>query len=105
MRNINWLIFIYLTFLFLSGCAAVQEGFSSNKKTGSDAFLVEKKAPLVMPPNYEELPIPKSENQQNDEKNDNIKNLISNDNDNTNRIISSENKDSLEKNILEKIKN
>tara|TARA_Y100000816_G_C25968059_1_gene505168 strand:- start:42 stop:164 length:123 start_codon:yes stop_codon:yes gene_type:complete len=32
MKNINQLIFIYLTFLFLSGCAAVQEGFSSNKK-------------------------------------------------------------------------
>ncbi len=105
MKNINQLIFIYLTFLFLSGCAAVQEGFSSNKKTGSDAFLVEKKAPLVMPPNYDELPIPKPENQQNEEKTDNIKQLISNDNDSTNKSISSGNNDSLEENILEKIKN
>ena len=103
MKNINKLIFIYLTFVFLNGCAAVQEGFSSNKKTGSDAFLVEKKAPLVMPPNYEELPIPKPENQQNEEKSDNIKKLISNDD--SNEIISSENNNSLEKNILEKIKN
>ena len=63
MRNINQLIFVFLTFIFLNGCAAVQEGFSSNKKTGSDAFLVEKKAPLVMPPNYEELPFPKQNNQ------------------------------------------
>ena len=104
MKNINWLIFIYLTFLFLSGCAAVQEGFSSNKKKdGSDAFLVEKKAPLVMPPDYEELPIPKQDNQVIDENSGNIKKLISNDN--TNEIISSENNNSLEKNILEKIKN
>ena len=103
MKNINWLIFIYLTFLFLSGCAAVQEGFSSNKKDGSDAFLVEKKAPLVMPPNYEELPIPKQDNQVIDENSGNIKKLISNDN--TNNIISSENNVSLEKNVLEKIKN
>ena len=103
MKNINKLIFIYLTFVFLNGCAAVQESFSSNKKTGSDAFLVEKKAPLVMPPNYEELPIPKPENQQNEEKSDNIKKLISNDD--SNEIISSENNNSLEKNILEKIKN
>ena len=104
MKNINWLIFIYLTFLFLSGCAAVQEGFSSNKKKdGSDAFLVEKKAPLVMPPDYEELPIPKQDNQVIDENSGNIKKLISNDN--TNNIISSENNVSLEKNVLEKIKN
>ena len=104
MKNINWLIFIYLTFLFLSGCAAVQEGFSSNKKKdGSDAFLVEKKAPLVMPPDYEELPIPKQDNQVIDENSSNIKKLISNDD--TNNTISSENNVSLEKNILEKIKN
>ena len=105
MKNINQLIFICLAFVFLSSCAAVQEGFSSNKKTGSDAFLVEKKAPLVMPPNYDELPIPKPENQQNEEKTDNIKQLISNDNDSTNKSISSGNNDSLEENILEKIKN
>ena len=105
MKNINQLIFICLAFVFLSSCAAVQEGLSSNKKTGSDAFLVEKKAPLVMPPNYDELPIPKPENQQNEEKTDNIKQLISNDNDSTNKSISSGNNDSLEENILEKIKN
>ena len=105
MKNINHIIFVFLTFIFLSGCAAVQEGLSSNKKAGSDAFLVEKKAPLVMPPNYEELPIPKPENQQNEEKSDNIKKLISSENTNTNNSISSENNNSLEKNILEKIKN
>ena len=82
----------------------MQEGFSSNKKKdGSDAFLVEKKAPLVMPPNYDELPIPKQDNQVINENSGNIKKLISNDN--TNNLISSENNVSLEKNVLEKIKN
>ena len=28
------------------------------KKASSDEFLVEKKAPLVMPPDYDQLPIP-----------------------------------------------
>ena len=55
--------------------------------------------------NYEELPIPKLENQQSEEKSDNIKKLISNENTNTNKSISSDNNNSLEKNILEKIKN
>ena len=58
-----------------------------------------------MPPNYEELPIPKPENQQNEEKSDNIKKLISKENADTNKPISSDNNNSLEKNILEKIKN
>ena len=105
MKKINQVIFIYLTFIILNSCAAVQEGFSSNKKSGSDEFLVEKKAPLVMPPNYDELPIPKPENQQNEEKSDNIKKLISDENTNANKSISSDNDNSLEKNILEKIKN
>jgi len=106
MKKINRIIFIYLLFILLNGCGVVQESFSSNsKKTGSDAFLVEKKAPLVMPPNYEELPIPKKDNGEIEEKSDNIKKLISNNNEDTNKSISSENNDSLEKNILEKIKN
>ena len=67
MKKINQVIFIYLTFIILNSCAAVQEGFSSNKKSGSDEFLVEKKAPLVMPPNYDELPIQKQDNQENEE--------------------------------------
>ena len=106
MKKINQILFIYLLFVLLNSCGVVQESFSSNsKKTGSDAFLVEKKAPLVMPPNYEELPIPKQDNGEIEEKSDNIKKLISNNNEDTNKSISSENNDSLEKNILEKIKN
>jgi len=106
MKKISQILFIYLLFVLLNSCGVVQESFSSNsKKTGSDAFLVEKKAPLVMPPNYEELPIPKQDNGEIEEKSDNIKKLISNNNEDTNKSISSENNNSLEKNILEKIKN
>ena len=46
--------------LFLQACGTVKEGFSNQKKNSSYEFLVEKKAPLVMPPNYNELPVPKS---------------------------------------------
>ena len=106
MKKINQIIFIFLLFIFLNSCGVVQESFSSNsKKTGSDAFLVEKKAPLVMPPNYEELPIPKEDDGEIEENSENIKRLISNNNEDTNKSISSKNNDSLEKSILEKIKN
>ena len=106
MKKTNRFILIYLTLIVLNGCTSMQEGFSSNKKKGSDEFLVEKKAPLVMPPNYEELPVPNQENQETEEKSENIKKLISkDDNEILNNSTSSENNNSLEKNILDKIKN
>ena len=32
------------------------------KKSSADEFLVEKKSPLVLPPNYGDLPLPNEEN-------------------------------------------
>ena len=53
-------IFILLLLIlnFLSACESAREGFTLKKKDNSDEFLVEKKNPLVMPPNYEKLPKP-----------------------------------------------
>ena len=45
--------------LLLLSCGLVKEGFQNPKKKSSDEFLVEKKSPLVMPPNFNELPVPK----------------------------------------------
>ena len=45
--------------LLLLSCGLVKEGFQNPKKKSSDEFLVEKKSPLVMPPNFNELPTPK----------------------------------------------
>ena len=67
-------IMIYM--LFFSSCSSIKEGFTNQKKNSSDEFLVEKKSPLVMPPDYNELPVPnEKKNQENiDEKS--IKSLI-----------------------------
>ena len=54
------LLLILLT-NFLYGCSSVTDGFKLKKKDNADEFLVEKKNPLVLPPNYNELPIPNSE--------------------------------------------
>ena len=45
------------------------------KKNNSDEFLVEKKSPLVMPPDYNELPLPNEEKMEKETKD--IKSLIS----------------------------
>ena len=47
--------------LFIYSCGAAREGFTNQKKENKDEFLVEKKSPLMMPPDYDELPLPNSE--------------------------------------------
>ena len=89
--------------IFLSSCSSIKKGFVNEKKDNSDEFLVEKKSPLVMPPDYNELPIPKEENVEK-ETND-IKSLISktkNDEIKENLDVKNSTFDS---SILEKIKN
>ena len=55
---------IYLSsILFLiTACAntwdSVKRGITGQKQNSTDEFLVEKKDPLVLPPNFEDLPTP-----------------------------------------------
>ena len=89
--------------IFLSSCGAVKKGFINEKKDNSDEFLVEKKSPLVMPPDYNELPIPKKENVEK-ETND-IKSLISKTNNNETKENLDKKNSTFDSSILEKIKN
>ena len=45
----------------------MKKGFESQRKNSTDEFLVEKKQPLVMPPDFEKLPIP-NQNQKNSQQ-------------------------------------
>jgi hypothetical protein len=54
------LFFTAITFV-LSGCNSLKEGLSMKKKANTNEFLIEKKDPLVLPPNYEKLPIPQDQ--------------------------------------------
>jgi hypothetical protein len=55
---------------FLNSCQSVSEGFKLKKKNNGDEFLVEKKNPLVLPPDYSALPTPENINSLN--KNENL---------------------------------
>jgi hypothetical protein len=96
--------FLLNIIIFLTSCGVVKEGFSNNKKNSSDEFLVEKKDPLVMPPDYNELPTPVTQDGQIKED-DSIKDLLiekDSENLNSNQDLKA-NKD-LEDSLLEKIK-
>ncbi len=97
-------ITIFLTIVLLfSGCGVVKEGFKSPKQRTSDEFLVEKKSPLVMPPNFNELPVPNSSNEIIKKDQKTIKSLITKSEKNKNNS-KKKNNQNLEKTILEKIK-
>ena len=46
--------------LILFSCQSVKDGLSGNKGDNSDEFLVQKKNPLVLPPDFKKLPTPDS---------------------------------------------
>ena len=104
MRYLKIFAVLNLLLLLLS-CGIVKEGFQNPKKKSSDEFLVEKKSPLVMPPNFNELPIPKRS--QNDENSDDnkIKELLEDKETKLkNNSETTEMNNSLEENLIEKIK-
>ena len=102
----NFILFNIL--LFLMSCGVLKDGMTNQKKNSSDEFLVEKKSPLVMPPDFNELPIPNQKNNTTnnaDNKENSFKELITK----GDFVIESENNNSANKNIeetlLDKIKN
>ena len=103
MNIIIKLFFLLNILIFFSSCGTVRDAFSNQKKNSSDEFLVEKKSPLVMPPSYGDLPVPKSsENYDlNINKTKKIEGLITN---NENKNTDDNQGQTFEKSLLEKIK-
>ena len=79
--------FLYsICLLFLYSCQSIKDGLSGKKSDKSDEFLVIKKNPLEMPPDFSELPVPQSEKieDQSEVIDEDIENLIKSiDTDNT----------------------
>jgi len=104
MKKIKIFILMILFFVVLQSCGTIKEGFSSQKKNSSDEFLVEKKSPLAMPPNFDELPIPNTNETQTNENSNSIKSIISSNKDSVLSTQNNETNQNLESSILKKIK-
>ena len=102
-------IIIFLSsLLFLLSCSGAKDALQGKKRSdNSDEFLVEKKNPLTVPPDIDELPVPldqEDQSQTNDQEDINIKKVLKIDeNKDANVESNNENQNSLEKTILEKI--
>ncbi len=98
-------IFLFLNLILLiSNCGTAKKAFTNQKKNSTDEFLVEKKSPLVMPPDFNDLPVP-NQNKEISEINENkIKDLVTkNETENSEEKTSDENNTSIEQSILKKI--
>jgi len=81
----NFFLYI-LCLLFLYSCQSIKDGITGKKRENSDEFLVIKKNPLEIPPDFNDLPVPQSEmiRDQSEVIDEDIENLIKSiDTDNT----------------------
>ena len=105
IKKITILLFFVL---FLYSCSGAKDALQGKKRSeNSDEFLVEKKNPLTVPPDIDELPVPLDQDDQgqmDDQEEIDIKKVLKIDeNQNTNTEATSDEQKSLEKSILEKI--
>ena len=101
------LLISIIIFIILTGCQDVKKGLTGKKIDQGNEFLVIKKNPLVVPPNFNELPQPRNNNLENnsnkENENDNeFKNLLEKNGDEIKQNDSKTN-GNLEENILKQI--
>ena len=104
----NYTLFLLIIFNFLLGCQGLKEGLEGNKKSKSgEEFLIEKKSPLVLPPDYSKLPVPQEEDQADNSvssKNFDLEKILKKGQNQNKEIEKSKSGDVLEKSVLKKIK-
>tara|TARA_B100001123_G_C14706997_1_gene787575 strand:+ start:249 stop:578 length:330 start_codon:yes stop_codon:yes gene_type:complete len=107
MEKYKFYIIFFSFLMLLNSCQTINEGMVGNKRSKtSDEFLVHKKKPLVVPPDFSLMPSPKpiieeeSELTTSTETIEDILNVNKNDDDS----IENSSDNSLEQTILKKIK-
>ena len=110
MKKNNHPIFLLIFLFLVSSCQDVKKGFSGKNIDQGEEFLVIKKNPLVVPPDFEKMPIPKNEIEKSDsikvenDQDGEFEKLLKTQDENINESVPSENTGDLEKKIIDKIK-
>ena len=55
------LLLVFFTVSCADSFSSIKRGLTGAKKTSADEFLIKKKDPLILPPDFENLPIPDEE--------------------------------------------
>ena len=101
----NKFFFIIILLFITTSCQGVKDALQGKKYENSDEFLVIKKNPLVLPPNFNDLPTPRdvSDNTQIEIIQDEIEDLLSSIKDNNEEVVESSSSSETENFVLEKI--
>ena len=100
MKNINFLLIILIT---LVSCGSVEEAgkvLRNEKIKTTDEFLVKKRKPLVLPPDYNEIPEPGTKTENKINENEKIKKMLKS----TEKTNIKNDSSSTEQSILNKIR-
>ena len=100
MKNINILLIILIT---LVSCGSVEEAgkvLRNEKIKTTDEFLVKKRKPLILPPDYNEIPEPGTKTENKINENEKIKKMLKS----TEKNNIKNNSSSTEQSILNKIR-
>ena len=105
MRIINNILKIFSVSLLLFSCSGALDGFKLKRKsTSGDEFLIQKKDPLVLPPDFSKLPNPEEDIQETEKEESQFEIVFKNDNsENDENENTDKSTTGLEKSILEKI--
>ena len=102
--------FIIILFIPLFSCQSVKDALTGKKYESSDEFLVIKKNPLVLPPDFNELPSPEDAKKMSREETieseiDDILSAIKSDQASGDKIKNSSEMSSTEEFVIEQINN
>jgi hypothetical protein len=102
MKNFNYLLLLF--FFYLVSCGSLKEAtkvLRNEKIKTTDEFLVEKRDPLVFPPDHEKMPVPGTKNTKKITEKERIKKIL---NAPEREQTSEKNLSSIEESLLESIR-
>jgi len=104
MKKNNIFLILFMMLVTVS-CQSLQNALSGSKQENSDEFLVQKKHPLILPPEFTDLPVPFDESSKVTEIQieDDIEKLLGMEN-NTKNTDDTSDSSSIESFVLKKIK-
>ena len=104
MKNNNYIILIFLSMFFLHSCGGglsdAGKVLRNEKIRTSDEFLVKKRDPLTLPPDFRNLPEPNSLKKSKNDKKDALKSILDISKDNSKK---SQATSTVEQSIINKI--
>ena len=96
------LLILLITLVFLTSCNSFKSAITGEKKKPGSEFMVIKKEPLTLPPDFTDLPEPEEEDISEEEETVEVKKILKGIANNTE--ISTGTSEGLEDSILKKIK-